>query len=98
MKTILVDDFRNMDVDKICRNYQSGKLAIMQDKYDVLYLDHDLGEYHTGYDFIKWCIRNKCTPKKVYIVSSNPVGRDNIGYALKSDGYIQKTPYYFISK
>lgn len=58
--------------------------------WDVLYLDHDLGDPDpdkTGYGIMKW-LEAKCNeddvqrefflPKKIVLVTSNPVGRKNM--------------------
>ena len=95
MRTLLVDDMRSADVTKTCRDFRTACTSAFQEKYDVLYLDHDLGEEKTGYDFIKYCIALDITFKNVIVVSSNPVGRDNIGFALKGAGYRQVTPINF---
>lgn len=61
-----------------------------------LYIDHDLGEINTGYDLVVWALQNGLCPKQVFIVSANPVGRDNIARALVSEGYTKLNPYEFI--
>ena len=47
-------------------------------KYKVIDLDHDLGEEKTGYDICKYIIENDIKITRVYIHSSNPVGRFNM--------------------
>ena len=96
MRTLLVDDMRTADVTSIRRNYRTACVDAFKNKYDLLYLDHDLGEEKTGYDFIKYCIHHNITFKEVNIVSSNPVGRDNIGFILVGNGYRKVTPFSFI--
>ncbi len=99
MKTytsLLVDDIRDYDnITKVCRNFQDACVEVNENKYDFLYLDHDLGEVSTGYDFINYCINRDIKFGWIVIVSSNPVGRDNIGFVLRAAGYIQKNLYIF---
>jgi len=98
--SLLVDDMRTLkNITKTCRNYQNACMAVLQYDFDVLYLDHDLGEHNTGYDFMKYCIGRDIRFKYVVVVSSNPVGRDAIGFMLKASGYKQKNPYtFFLTK
>lgn len=93
---LLLDDIRDIKADKVCRNFQCACLSVLQYDFDVLYIDHDLGEYKTGYDFIKYCINNNISFKKVVIIPSNPIVRDNISFALKDDGYKAVNPYTLI--
>jgi hypothetical protein len=89
---VLVDDIRAIDADIIVRNFKSS--ILLADKLDFadvdLLLDHDLGEEKTGYNFINYLIEIGNLPKLVTIVSSNPVGRDNIIRALENEGYVRK--------
>lgn len=98
-KVILIDDIRDLPADLICRNYYAAELmlkSIWVADWEML-LDHDLGEEQTGYDVIKYAISVNNLPKRVFIVSSNPVGRDNIGHALMATKeYRKKSPMEFI--
>lgn len=86
MKTLLIDDMRNLDVDTIARDYFEGIQQLKTTKWDVLYLDHDLGCFHpktgkelTGYDVICWLEAHpKHVPKSIKLVTSNPVGRSRM--------------------
>lgn len=98
---IAVDDMRDLKADILCRTYKgASELANAMCFKDMeLLLDHDLGESKTGYDFIKELLLTKNLPWQVFIVSSNPVGRDNIGGALMVDDlYIRKSPHQFVRK
>lgn len=98
-KTILVDDIRDIDADVICRNFAAAKIIfdlISLTEWSLL-LDHDLGESKSGYDLINHLIDTKNIPKRVFIVSSNPVGRDNIGRAIMDTGEYRKlSPMEFV--
>ena len=43
MRCLLIDDFRNMNVDRTERTYEAGLRALKEEKWDELYLDHDIG-------------------------------------------------------
>jgi CheY-like chemotaxis protein len=86
MRSIVIDDVRNIAADVVCRTYKDGLDALQTNSpFDVLYLDHDLGEMppQDGYHIACWIETNaQQRPKKVVIVSSNPVGIMNIELAL----------------
>lgn len=82
MKTLLIDDMRDIKADVIARNYKEGIHALQNSgPFDILYLDHDLASYEgdrekTGYDVMCFLEANpELKPGKIMIVSSNPVGR-----------------------
>ena len=90
MKTLLIDDIRNLSACFTARNYAEGLRALKREKWDHLLLDHDLGSFNesgkefTGYDIACWLERNpEYLPKRVTVVSSNPVGVSKIKSALK---------------
>lgn len=89
---IIIDDIRDLNCDIICRTGKAGiaVLEAMQGQFDVLCIDHDLGDADemNGYDVIKYTIDCKLLPDEVQIVSSNPVGIQNIANALKSAGFV----------
>lgn len=86
MKTLLIDDQRNLDVDAVARDYFEGIQQLKKSQWDVLYLDHDLGCFHpetgrelTGYDVICWLEANpRYVPRTIKLVTSNPVGRSRM--------------------
>ena len=90
MPTLLIDDQRSLPVDRIARTYQEGVAALAEQHWDILYLDHDLGDFSgvdgkelTGYDIACWLEQNpQHLPDRIEIVTSNPVGRRNIELAL----------------
>jgi len=63
------------------RTYSGGIEALKNGPWDVVFLDHDLasfedGKEKTGYDVVCFLEENpEFLPKRVIIVSSNPVGR-----------------------
>jgi hypothetical protein len=70
-----------------------------------LYLDHDLGpksKDKTGLDILKFmfrylwnCYRAK-RPRFIQLVTSNPVGKQNMANILKDNGYKTKDGHNFI--
>ena len=55
MKTLLIDDIREINADQVCRTPEGGIMALKYGgPWDELYLDHDMGfmPYITeGYEF-----------------------------------------------
>lgn len=82
MKTLLIDDMRNIEATVVARTFAEGVIALKSEIFDVLYLDHDLGEddpNHTGYGIMKFLEENPDRlPKEIKLVTSNPVGRANM--------------------
>lgn len=95
VKSVLVDDLRDIKADVAFRNFQSACFFSPCIEWDnvTLYLDHDLGPESgegNGYKYICYMIENDFYPDEVYIVSSNPVGCDNIARALENTGLYKK--------
>ena len=78
-RTLLIDDLRTLNVTKTARTYNAGIRALKRGPWDVLFLDHDFGDQDprkTGYGIICWLEENtQYLPKKIILVSMNPVGR-----------------------
>ena len=56
--------------------------------YDIVFLDHDLGEGRmTGYDVAKFMVQHAINCKFVVIHTMNPVGAENIHTLLRNTGY-----------
>jgi hypothetical protein len=62
----------------VARTYDDALRMLRRFEYDVLYLDHDLGEPRTGLDLLRELIRDGRVPPRVECISWNPVGRKNI--------------------
>lgn len=98
MRSLLIDDFRTFTVDRIARTGEEGVQALQEERWGLLYLDHDLGEGMTGYDVACWLEKNpQHFPERVIIVSSNPVGRRNIERVLEHF-YVQDGPYWILTE
>lgn len=73
-------------IGHVDRTYDHGIASLKEDgPWDILFLDHDLasfdegGREKTGYDVICFLEANpEFLPKKIIIVSANPVGRQKM--------------------
>jgi response regulator of citrate/malate metabolism len=86
MKTLLIDDIRNLKADRVARNYEEGIKALKEEKWDLLLLDHDLGQEDgkDGTGIMNWLEENQeYLPGKIELVTSNPVGRDRMNTIIK---------------
>jgi len=89
--TLLIDDKRNLPADRVARTFQEGIDALTEQHWNLLYLDHDLGDFSgtggremTGYDIACWLEQNpQHLPDRIEVVSNNPAGRRNIELALQ---------------
>jgi len=88
--TLLIDDLRDVEVDVIARSGEAGLIILDLINIDTLYLDHDLGSGISGYRVACRALELGNMPSTVVLVTSNPVGRDNIIAALKQFGYTNK--------
>ena len=80
---IFLDDIRRCTPDYTrVDNYLDCIRLLEQNKGKVeeLSLDHDLGEFHTGYSVCKWIVENEYYEglNRIIIHSSNPVGVKNM--------------------
>lgn len=87
---LLIDDMRNLNCDAIARNSKAAKQLLTLDCWECVCFDHDLGEGYSGYDVMKWMFENNIRPKNIQIVTSNPVGRENMNAILRSEHYTSK--------
>jgi hypothetical protein len=91
---ILVDDIRELSflgISPSATVYRTGEdflENIPEQEITTLFIDHDLGEGINGYKVVTELIEIRNTkPWSVIIVSSNPVGVENIGRCLEANGY-----------
>lgn len=93
---LLIDDFRDYDMDYIARTGADGRRALLEFPVTHLYMDHDLGDEsaETGYDVLTWALEHGVCPPNVQMVTSNPVGRDKMGQALEAHGYTKTGVWY----
>ena len=67
----------------IARNYNEAIRELHRFNYDVICLDHDLGEEKTGYDICKYIVENHIYCPEYRLHTSNPVGRQNMKQLLE---------------
>lgn len=84
---LLIDDERNLNTDAVARTAAAGRKLLALGGWDCVCFDHDLGEEESGYDVLKWALDYGFLPAKVQLVTSNPVGRQNMRAALEAYGY-----------
>jgi len=96
---LLIDDIRSIEnVDVTVRSYDAGIDNLKTRKFDHVIIDHDLGYDKTGYDILKWCEINKIWPETVELITSNPVGRENMERVLISNNYFKINNRLFIKR
>lgn len=94
MRTILIDDLRNIQADVTCRTAAAAYPILESQSFDCYYFDHDLGSTKpgtSGYDILKWALMNEYIPvgAVVHLVTMNPVGNQNMKNQLLSFGFDQ---------
>jgi hypothetical protein len=88
---LLIDDCRELNVELIARTASAGRamLEAFKGRIEQVIFDHDLGSDETGYDVLNWALENDYVPDRVFLITSNPVGRDNMGRALEANGFVR---------
>lgn len=91
-KWLIIDDIRTLNCDIVARTAREGIKLMEEHFYEVecLCLDHDLGEALNGYDVLRELFLLEIVPDKVQLVTSNPVGRQNMEKVLLREGYSTK--------
>jgi hypothetical protein len=70
------------------KNADEAIELIGKNNYDYAFLDHDLGEKLTGYDFVLYLVKNKIKINGFVVCHSmNSVGRKNMISTLDRYGY-----------
>jgi len=87
-----VDDIRN-PIDgfagDIARSYNQAIELLSTNEYQVIFLDHDLGDFsgeegreRTGYDLVLWLVQRKMdgfpVPHEYEFLTANPIGKANM--------------------
>ena len=87
-KILMIDDtkdpgyFRNYDTGnlytkdevEICRTGEGGIVKLKEKKWDVLLLDHDLGDGITGMQVLNFLqVNKKAMPERIYLITFNTV-------------------------
>ena len=63
---------------RIARSYNEAIAELHKFKFDVICLDHDLGEDTTGYDICKYIVAKHIYCPEYRIHTNNPAGRKNM--------------------
>ncbi len=84
---LLIDDQRDLNCQVIARDPIAAKAVLPACEWKVICYDHDLGTEESGYDVLKWAIENDYMAPQIQLVTSNPVGRENMAQLLKANGY-----------
>lgn len=89
---LLIDDCRDLGCEVIARNGTVAKLILQTPGlfFDCVCFDHDLGTKETGYDVLKWALTHRCLTNRVQLVTSNPVGKENMANLLRDNGYTSR--------
>ena len=94
MRILFVDDLRKPNYDEwecsvsISKTYINAIQRLKEEgPFDIIDLDHDLGEEKTGYDIAKYIVEHQIPLVGFRIHSANPVGKFNIQQLLTHYGY-----------
>lgn len=68
---------------RIARNYDEAIAELHRFKFDIICLDHDLGDGPTGYDLCKYIVAKRVYCPEYRIHTSNPAGRKNMTELLQ---------------
>ena len=76
MRRLLIDDERNIDADRVARDFDDGIIALKDEgPWDLLYLDHDFGDpdpAKNGYGILCWLEEHtEYLPGNIKLVTSN---------------------------
>lgn len=87
---LLIDDIRDgYGCDVIARTPEGALACLDMRFWDAAIFDHDLGDARmSGYDVMKEALNRHTLPHQIQLVTSNPVGRDNMIALLKANGYV----------
>jgi len=88
MKVLAIDNRRNnrnTNANHTSRTFEDGVNKLKTEKWDLLYLDYDLGKYKkSGYDVMQFVKENKeFAPKMIMSISPEPSCEDRINGMIK---------------
>jgi len=87
---LLIDDERNLNTEVVARTAEAGRKLLAAGGWECVCFDHDLGSKESGYDVLIWGLEHGYIPRRVQLVTSNPVGRQNMRAALEAAGYVTR--------
>ena len=85
MKILAIDDYRDIDATYVARTYVEGVQKLMTERWDVLYLDGNLGGYQkSGIDVMYFLKENKqFAPRIILCISDSPGIKNMINGMIK---------------
>jgi hypothetical protein len=88
MRTLLIDDLRNIEADRVARTFDEGVQALQNEgPWDILLLDHDYGDPDpdkNGEGIMKFIEANPTLkPRCIRLVTANPVGRQRMAVIIR---------------
>lgn len=88
-RILLIDDTRLVKADMVCKTYEEGLRALIEEKWDTVYIDYDLEGDKTGYDILNGFISSGCNkrPGNIIVTTANKKGKQEINIALMELGY-----------
>jgi hypothetical protein len=99
MRTLLIDDIRDIGADVTARNAEVAKSVLAGPLvFDKVYFDHDLGPDETGHDVLVWMLVNGIRPPMIVLVTMNPVGLRNMENVLAANGYTKTATRTWVNK
>ena len=86
---LLIDDERNLNTEVVARTVEAARVILATNiPWECICFDHDLGSEMSGYDVLNWALStNNLRTRKIQLVTSNPVGRQNMMNLLEDNGY-----------
>ena len=77
------NEYRDNYQERWARDYDEAVTELHRFRFDVICLDHDLGDGPTGYDLCKYIVAKRIYCPEYRIHTSNPVGRQNMTELLR---------------
>lgn len=96
---LLIDDIRDLKCDVIARTPASARKMLAVGGWECICFDHDLGCEESGYDIMKEALSNNFLQDipQIQLVTSNPVGRENMANLLLSNKFTTKDNVNFFN-
>lgn len=76
------NEYRDNYQVRWARDYDEAVTELHRFRFDVICLDHDLGDGPTGYDLCKYIVAKRIYCPEYRIHTSNPIGRQNMAEYL----------------
>ena len=101
MKSILIDDLRQITATVVCRDPISAFKALEESTFDEYIFDHDLGYTapgSSGYDILKWALAQGRINlnARIILVTDNVIGRQRMENLLRDHGFSRNLFYWRI--